>query len=133
MMSLLASRFAAFASMGAIGTTVHYATLVALVESAGVDSALAAAVGAGLGATVNYVLNHRYTFRSQARHLETLPRFAVTAVIGMLVNALIVHVCVRWGAPYLAGQVLATGVVLLAGFASSQLWVFRKGGHGRTD
>jgi putative flippase GtrA len=133
MTSTLASRFAAFTSVGAIGTIFHYLTLVLLVEAGGMNSALAAAAGAGLGASVNYALNYRYTFRSDARHASALPKFAATAVAGMLLSALIVYVSVRWGAPYLAGQVLATGVVLLAGFASSQFWVFGKGGHGRTD
>jgi putative flippase GtrA len=130
--STLASRFAAFTSAGAVGTIVHYATLVALVEAGRMNSALAAAAGAGLGALVNYGLNYRYTFRSKARHLDTFPKFAVTALGAMLLSWLIVHAFVQWGAPYLVGQVLATGVVLLAGFASSQFWVFRRSGHGRT-
>ncbi|HSW21486.1 MAG TPA: GtrA family protein [Burkholderiaceae bacterium] len=133
MTSTLASRLAAYTGVGAIGTVVHYLTLILLVEAGGMNSALAAAAGAGLGAIVNYTLNYHYTFRSGARHLDSVPKFAATAIAGMLLSALIVHMSVRWGAPYLAGQVLATGVVLLAGFASSQFWVFRKGGHGRTD
>ena len=131
--STLASRFAAFTGVGAIGTVVHYLTLVLLVEAGGANAALAAAAGAALGAIVNYALNYRYTFRSDARHLDSMPKFAATAIAGMLLSGFIVHLSVRWGAPYLAGQVLATGIVLLAGFASNQFWVFRKGGHGRTD
>ena len=133
MASTLASRFAAFTGVGAIGTTVHYLTLILLVEAGGANSALAAAAGAGLGAIVNYGLNYRYTFRSDAHHLESLPKFAATAIGGMLLSASIVHLSVSWGAPYVAGQMVATGVVLLAGFASNQFWVFRKDGHGRTD
>jgi len=133
MASTLATRFAAFTSVGAIGTVAHYLTLVLLVEMGGANSALAAAAGAGLGAIVNYTLNYRFTFRSKARHLDSVPRFAATAIAGMLLSAFIVHMSVRWGAPYLAGQVAATGIVLLAGFASSQFWVFRRDCHGRTD
>jgi putative flippase GtrA len=130
--STLASRFAAFTSAGAVGTIVHYAMLIALVEVGHMHSALAAAAGAGFGALVNYALNYRYTFRSKARHLDTFPKFALTALGAMLLSWLIVRAFVQWDAPYLVGQVLATGVVLLAGFASSQFWVFRRSGHGRT-
>jgi putative flippase GtrA len=120
-------QFASFAIVGAVGTGVHYAVLVALVALAGVAPVPSTSVGAVAGALTNYMLNYRITFASRARHALALRRFMIVAAAGMIVNAAIVDAGIRVvHVHYLLAQVAATGVVLLFGYAANRAWTFRK-------
>ena len=127
----LRQRFASYAGVGAIGTAAHYVVLLILVEALWVDAVVATTLGAAGGTLVNYGLNYKYTFRSQAGHRPAMPKFAATAFIGLLLNTLIVHMAIAGGAMYLMAQVAATGVVLLFGFLVNQFWTFRESIHGK--
>jgi putative flippase GtrA len=116
--------FARYAGAGAIGTTVHYAVLVLLVEIMRLSPTLAAASGAAAGATVNYLLNYRFTFRSTVSHQLSIPRFAFVSLAGIAVSSTVVFVFVQLGAYYLFGQVFATLLVLLLGFLANLFWTF---------
>lgn len=120
----VSARFVRFAGAGAIGTAAHYAVLILLVEVAAMPAAIATSFGAVTGALVNYLLNYRYTFRSNASHTFTGPRFAVIAVIGLVLNSAVVFFFVRLGSHYLVGQLVATLLVLLFGFLANQFWTF---------
>ncbi|KXU91585.1 hypothetical protein CR51_31785 [Caballeronia megalochromosomata] len=83
-------------------------------------------VGAVLGACVNYVLNHRFTFGKTAPHKQALPRFLAVAGLGVLVNGASMSVLVDYtGLHYLLAQVCATALVLLLTFALNSCWSFR--------
>lgn len=115
-----------YTGAGAVGTAVHYAALALLVELGGVPPGAAAAAGAALGALTNYALNYRLTFRSRAAHIVTLPRFLAVAVAGIVISGVIVDLGTRGlGVHYIAAQVVATAVVLIAGFVANRLWTFR--------
>lgn len=121
-----ARRFAHFALLGLVGTAAHYALLVALVELAGADPVVGAGAGFGLGALVNYLMSHRFVFRSQRAHQEALPRFLAVAVAGLLWTALLMELFTRYlGWPYLAAQILTTGILLFWHYAGNALWTFR--------
>lgn len=118
------AQFLRYASAGAVGTLAQYATLVALVQAQGTGAVLASTLGAILGALVNYALNHRFTFASERRHAQALPRFAAVAAMGIALNALIVAVLVHANVHYLAAQVVATGAVLAGGYLANRAWTF---------
>lgn len=123
----IVSEFTRFAGVGAIGTACHYVTFVSLVEAGGMNAVLASSAGFIVGALVNYILNHRYTFRSVAQHPVAAPRFFTVALVGMLLNGMIMgflHGDFRLH--YLLSQVIATGVVLCWNYLGSRLWVFRE-------
>jgi len=121
-------RFFRFAGVGVFGTVVHYLVLVAAVESVGIRPLAASSIGFTAGALVNYMLNYRYTFRSDRRHREALPRFYLVAVAGFLINGLVMLVLAeKLGLQYLLAQVVATGIVLLWGFSANSMWTFRQG------
>lgn len=121
-------QFAAYAVVGATGTLVHYAALSALVIGVQMNQVLASTVGAVLGAICNYLINYRVTFRSTAPHRDAMPRFMGVAALGLGVNAVVMHVGVSvLKLHYLAAQVLATAVVLVAGYAANRLWTFSQG------
>jgi putative flippase GtrA len=120
----IAPQFLSFATVGVLGTAAHYATLIAAV-SLGLGPVIASAIGATVGATVNYVLNYHVTFRSSLAHWQSGPRFALIAVVSLLLNTLLMAVGVhRVGLHYLVAQVFATGVVLCCNFALSRIWAF---------
>ena len=118
-------QFIQFASVGAVGTMAHYGLLVLLVEMLGVNSVAASTAGATLGALVNYVLNRRYTFRSEKRHREALTKFLVIAASGLALNASFMLIFVETlGLYYLVAQVLSTGLVLVWNFIGNRFWTF---------
>ena len=124
---LLLRRLTTYGLVGLVGTAAHYLTLVLLVEAAGLDPVVATSAGFIVGALVNYILNHRYAFRSSKAHLDAGPKFFLIAAITGVLNALLVHAGVDLvGANYLLVQVGATVVVFLANFALNSLWTFRE-------
>jgi len=123
-------QFVFFAGIGAVGTIVQYVTLAGLVEIAGIKPVLASAIGLVLGALVNYLLNYRFTFRSVKRHRETMPKFLAIALIGLLLNTLIMEIGTEMiRLHYLLAQVVATGLVLLWTFTGNRLWTFGEKNH----
>ena len=118
-------QFMQFAGVGAIGTAAHYALLVMLVEMLGANAVTASTAGATLGALVNYLLNRRYTFRSDKRHREALAKFLIIAALGLALNASFMFVFVEiLGLYYLLAQVISTGLVLVWNFAGNKFWTF---------
>src|SRR5262245_57162461 len=118
-------QFIKYASAGGIGTLVHYALLVGLVEGAGIGAVAASTCGAVAGALVNYWLNYHYTFGSRQLHRRSLPRYAAVSVAGVALNAVVVFVgATALGWHYVVAQVVATGVVLAGAFIVNRRWTF---------
>jgi putative flippase GtrA len=122
----LTSRFARFCAIGGVVTALHYGLLVALVEGLHANPTASSTVGYAVMSLLNYRLNYTYTFRSDVPHLRALPRFALVALSGMVLNSammyLLNHVA---GLHYLLAQVGATGITLVWNFATNQIWSFQ--------
>ena len=119
------SRFGRYTAVGFVATAAHYAVLIALVELARVPAAIAATVGAIVGALVSYACNRAFTFPDDAARRLSFIRFCVVAAIGVALTAAIVYTGVDvLGFGYLVSQVVATGVVLVTGFALNRWWSF---------
>ena len=120
-------KFLRFALVGLMGTGVHYSVLWLLVELAHGPVLLATTIGFGCGAVVNYIMNHRFTFASDEKHVVALPKFMTIAALGAVFNALIVAWLLQHTQlHYLVIQLFATGIVLLWNFAANAAWTFRK-------
>ena len=118
-------QFFRYAGAGAVGTAVHYSTLIALVQTGVATPVVGSTLGAAGGALVNYALNHRYTFGSRRAHAQALPRFAVVAAAGLVVNAAVLAALLAvFSAHYLLAQVVATLAVLVFGFLANRQWTF---------
>ena len=115
-----------FIVAGGMATAVHYAVLVALVELLDFAAAPSAAVGTLCGAVVSYLLNRRMAFAgSSAGHTRALPRFIVIALLGALLNGLLVWLGVHvFGWHYLLAQLLATLLVMGLTFQLHRVWTF---------
>ena len=118
-------QFIRYAGAGLIGTAAHYAVLVVLVQGLSIDVVIASTVGAIAGAGINYALNHRFTFASRELHRRALPRFAVVAAAGIVLNGLVLAAMLALVGPhYLVAQVVATLAVLVAGYLANRAWTF---------
>ena len=115
-----------FVGAGAVGTALHYLTLVGLVSLLHWTPVLATVCGATLGALCNYYLNRRFSFESSRSHWEALPRFLLMASAGIIINGLIVKAVTFVGFHYLVAQVVATTIVLVFNFSISRRWIFIK-------
>lgn len=121
-----ARQFLRYAFVGVVGTAVHYATLIAMVQLLATPPTLASTLGAILGGVTNYLLNYHVTFRSGASHVDTSPRFLVVALLGLVVNGVLVNTLTRHlGMHYLSAQVIATLAVLLTGYVANRSWTFK--------
>jgi putative flippase GtrA len=118
-------QFVIFSIIGAIGTAGHYAVLIVLVEVFDLYPVLATTFGFITGALINYILNYHLTFKSTKAHRETLSKFMIVAVIGALINSLIMYLGTEIaGLYYLLSQILATGLVLVLNFVINKYWTF---------
>ncbi|MGZ8184166.1 MAG: GtrA family protein [Methylobacter sp.] len=117
-------KFMAFALVGVIGTLAHYSLLYALVEFRSFNPVWASGWGALAGLIVNYLLNYSLTFKSRQSHVQTFPKFALIASLGLCLNlalmALLTHHLY-----YLYAQVVTTAVVLIWNFLANSFWTFQ--------
>ena len=125
-MSELLWRFTRFAGVGLISAVGHYGLLIVLVQLFKTDPVAASVAGALLGALINYYLNYHYTFQSVKRHRESMTKFAIVAIIGVLLNTLFMWIGVDVAdVHYLIAQFATTALVLVWSFSANHCWTFR--------
>jgi putative flippase GtrA len=125
-MRLLLRQFSAFVWVGLLAAVVHYSLLVGLVEGHILAPVPATLVGYVGGGVLSYLLNRRHTFASERPHEEAFWRFALVAAVGFALTFLFMHLFVdRLHGPYLAAQVVTTGIVMLWSFGANRIWTFR--------
>lgn len=118
-----------FAFVGGFSTGLHYALLIALKIGLDINATVATSIGYVVSAVFNYWLNRWLTFRSTRAHREALPRFMLTAALGLMINSSIVWVLNGLaGVHYLIAQVFATGATLFWNYGLNKYWTFRKTG-----
>ena len=123
----LARLFSTFALIGAFSTLLHYAVLVVLVRWLEVDPVSASAAGYIGSGLINYGLNYHFTFASSKSHLVALPKFALVALIGLILNSLFMAAAFHLlGLHYLLAQLISTLAVLVWNFTANLLWSFRE-------
>lgn len=124
----LRRKFVRFCITGVLTAAVYFAALVALIEVAGAAPWLAGLIAFLIAISFNYVLHKRWTFESDRRHREAMPRFLVTVTIGGLLNVGILHaLSAHAGFHYLAAQAVAIGCVLAWNFLMLDRWAFLGG------
>ena len=125
-MSELLRQFVKFFGVGSASAVGHFGVLILLVQVFGMAAVPASAAGALIGAWINYVLNYRYTFRSDKKHSEAVFKFAVVALLGLVLNTLFMWLGVEiFSMHYLLSQVVTTGLVFIWNFVANRCWTFR--------
>ena len=125
-MIALARQFSSYVGIGLGAAAIHYSVLIALVELAGVQPVLAALIGYSTGGILSYRLNRAHTFGSERPHSEAIWRFTLVAGVGFILTyaAMFLFVDVLHQ-PYLAAQVVTTGLTLIWNFSANRFWTFR--------
>ncbi|MGZ5130973.1 MAG: GtrA family protein [Caldimonas sp.] len=117
-------RFARYASVGAVATSVHYAILAVCVETALLPPAWAAALGAWVGAQIGFAGNALFTFAGVPVTVVAWLRFQAVAVLGAAISFAVVGAGVRVGLHYLLAQAIATGLALVVTYEVNRRWSF---------
>ena len=126
-MKHLILQFTKYASVGAIGTAGQYVTLIGMVSIFGTHAVLASTLGYIFGAFINYYLNFHYTFKSNKRHNDALPKFLIIAIIGLGINSGLMSLFIaHFKIHYFIAQILATGFVLLWTFGANRMWKYKE-------
>ena len=122
---MLLRQFITFSGVGVVAAVAHYGVLILLVEMGGLSPVIATLWGFIAGAIVSYLLNRRFTFRSDRPHRSAVPRFLAVTAGGFVLNGCAMWLLnEQWGVPYLIAQVIATAVVLFWNFTANRLWTF---------
>lgn len=117
---------ASFLVVGGFATGLQYAIMALLMALAGVPALAASNTGFAISAVANYLLNAKLTFRSERSHASTLPRFAITAALGLGINSLLLSLLIAAGMHPAPAQILTTAGVLIWNYTLNALWTFKK-------
>lgn len=132
--SVLEHKFVRFLLVGGIATLIQYVVLIWTVERWHWSAVLGSSLGYILSAIANYLLNYYFTFRSGHRHGVAAARFAIVAVTGFALNALLMELlAAKLHVPYVLSQVLATGGTLTWNYWANSKWSFGSQLHHRGD
>ncbi len=118
-------QFQKFLLVGGAATAIQYLILVLLVQVFALDPAISSAIGFSVSAIANYALNHRFTFRSSLAHRTAAFRFALVAILGLVVTFCLMTLAERSGLNYVIAQILTSIVVLVMNFLIGSVWTFK--------
>lgn len=114
-----------FLLVGGGATALQFILMMMLVSLFDVQPVVGSVVGFTVSALVNYQLNRIYTFNSNLPHSTALPRFAIVAGVGLLINAALMFALVNMmHVFYLHAQVFVTAFVLAWNFGVNKYWTF---------
>ena len=130
----LRSRILKYASAGAVGAVVHYATFLFLVKANITSPVPASAIASLFGGLCNYLGNYYFTFESKQRHQEVVSKFIAVAFAGWVVNLGAMNLFYSLlDILYLVAQVLSTVVGFFFNYIGFSKWVFHSTTKTSTD
>jgi putative flippase GtrA len=114
-----------FVLVGGFATGLQYVLMMLLIWLFDFPLVLASSIGFAISAVANYGFNARLTFRSKERHAKTLPRFIVTACLGLAINSVLLAFLASLGLHPALAQIVTTLGVLLWNYTINALWTFK--------
>jgi putative flippase GtrA len=114
-----------FLLVGGAATAIHYAVMAFVLWGGWTGPVAATAIGFAISVVFNYLASAAYAFRGEHRHGEALPRFAITQGASFGINAAVVALLLRIGAPLVLSQLVASGCVMVWNYSLNALWTFR--------
>ncbi len=115
-----------FLLVGGMATAIQFLLLALFVELRLLPEVAASATAYGFAAAANYLANYYLTFNSRRSHWQTLPRFLITATLGLGINTLVFAAAFHLLGYYLIAQVIATGVTLVVNFLLHKFWIYSR-------
>jgi putative flippase GtrA len=122
--AFLTEQFLLYAVMGSCAALVQLLLLASFVELVGMPSLMASTSALAISVVVNYGLQHRVTFRSEARHAVAGMRFAVLTLATLAANAILFSAVSAY-LPYLLSQIITLGVIFPLNFFLNKTITFR--------
>jgi putative flippase GtrA len=123
--AVLKHRFVRFLIVGGIATLIQYIVLIFTVERWHWNAVVASSFGYVLSTVANYLLNYYFTFQSDHQHGVAATRFAIVAVAGFALNALLMELLTaKLRVPYVIAQILATVGTLAWNYWANSKWTF---------
>jgi putative flippase GtrA len=120
-----ARSFPVYVGSGGVATASHYMVTVAAVELLSVAPVVATSVGFIVGAIVKYWLNYAVAFRSRARHIGAITRFAIFVGALLALNTVVFELLHGvLGLHYLVAQAVSTLALIPPGYFINRHWVF---------
>ncbi|OBV28941.1 hypothetical protein BKN38_08790 [Helicobacter sp. CLO-3] len=115
-----------YAIVGGINTILCWAIIGALMWFGAIPE-VANVIGYVIGVANSYVLNKKFTFKSQNSHKEDFVRFGVAMGAAYLVNLGVLMLCYRvLGINEYVSQIIAAVFYTISGYAISKLWAFKE-------
>ena len=116
-----------FAAVGVAAAVVHLAVVWALVSQWSIPALLANPAGFFVAFWVSFFGHRHGSFKADEPHpiRRALPRFALVAVIGFVVNELLYAALLAWTPlPYTVALFIVIAIVAVATYLSSRFWAF---------
>ena len=128
---IIPTRFALFATVGALGVVVHMAVLTPLYKVMGVPFALAQAIAALVAMTFNFWLNNLLTYRDQKLSgFKGLclgwGKFCLTCAIGAFANVAVATMLNDNGIHWYAAAIIGVTVASVWNYALSSKFVWSR-------
>ncbi|MFA4914996.1 MAG: GtrA family protein [Burkholderiaceae bacterium] len=113
-----------FCISGSLATAAHYLVMAGAI-GLGWSSGAATALGAAIGALLNYVLQYSFTFRATGGHGHASPRYLLSVLLSWLLNLVFFLVLTAgFSMNIYAAQLLTTAAVALCNYAIMKRYVF---------
>ena len=128
------ARLLRFAAVGGLATLVHVTVAMATRAGLALPDLVANFAGFAVAVLVSYTGHGRWTFAVPARHGAHLPRFVLTALLGLATSSLTVWaVTHRAGGSFALAMALVVVIVPASTFLAMRYWVFTPTGRGRRE
>lgn len=115
-----------FLVSGGFSTGVHW-LVMSLLVLAGLTAEVSTAVGALVGALVNYQLQHRFAFRSNREHRSAFTRYVIACVVNWVTNLLLFTALHRLtGLSVAPAQVLTSAIIAILSYTLYKRLVFNE-------
>jgi putative flippase GtrA len=119
------SRLGRYFLVGCFAAAVWFAVMIVGVEAFAVRKPIASTIGFLVAVLVNYALQRRITFASEARHLRAAPSFFAGACLMAVVNLALFSLLSGY-INYVVAQVLTTMAVFLLNYEFNRRYTFRR-------
>ena len=114
-----------FGFVGVAASVLHFVVAVMVMRVFAAPILLANLFGFILAFSLSYVGHYKWTFQSNANHKDSVPKFAITAVMGYLINNVVLIVLISVTGVELSVFILiAIGVAAATVYFISSRWVF---------
>ncbi len=121
-------QFIKFGLIGGVGTVINLLILYTFTEYLGFYYMFSAIIAFMVGATINFIMNKKWTFLERVREdfLIKYSKYFFVSIVALLGNLLILYILTEFvGIYYILSQFLAASASLIVNFFVSKKWIFK--------